>query len=223
LRKQTTLSETPRPTTESLSEPATDEDVTTVDEHVSGGKRLGWLLRHSKIWILALLVLGIAAALAVASVSLFTSSSANPNNTFTAGTLSHSNSKEGAAILSAANMVPGESQSGQVTIKNTGDVSGNFRLSSSNLTDTPGPNGGELSRVLKLKVVDTSGTPRTIYHGRFNAMPSIGLGTWDSDEEHTYRFTVTFPNGGVPQSATTGDNAYKGSSTKIQFNWDATS
>ena len=223
MRKQTTLSEAPRPTTESLSDPATDEDVTTVDEHVSGGKRLGWLLRHSKMWILALVALGIAAALAVASVSLFTSSSANPDNTFTAGSLSHSNSKEGAAILTATNIVPGEAQTGQVTIKNTGDVSGKFRLSSSNLTDTPGPNGGRLSEVLTLKVVDSSGTPTTVYDGRYNAMPSTDLGTWAKDEQHTYQFTVTFPNGGVPQSATTGDNAYKGSSTKIQFNWDATS
>jgi spore coat-associated protein N len=223
LRKQTTLSEPPSPTTESLSDSATDETATTVDEHVSGGKRLGWLLRHSRMWILALVVLAIAAALAVGSVSLFTSSSANPANTFTAGTLSHTNSKEGAAILTATSMVPGETQTGQVTITNTGDVSGKFRLSSSNLTDTPGPNGGRLSEVLKLKVVDSSRTPRTIYDGRYNALPSTDLGTWAKGEAHTYRFTVTFPNGGVPQSATTGDNAYKGSSTKIQFNWDATS
>jgi spore coat-associated protein N len=223
LRKQTTLSETSRATTESFSDTATDQDVTTLDEHVSGRKRLGWLLRHSKMWILALVVLAIAAALATASVSLFTSSSANPDNTFTAGSLSHSNSKEGAAILTATNMVPGGAQTGQVTIRNTGDVSGRFRLSSSNLTDTPGPNGGRLSEVLTLQVVDSSGTPTTIYDGNFNAMPSTDLGTWVKDEEHTYEFTVTFPNGGVPPSATTGDNAYKGSSTKIQFNWDATS
>jgi spore coat-associated protein N len=223
LRQQTTPSETPRPATDTLPDPPTNGDVSAVDEPVSGGKRLRWLLRHSTMWILALVVLAIAAALAVGSVSLFTSSSANPANTFTAGTLSHSNSKEGAAILTAANMVPGKSETGQVTIKNTGDVSGKFRLSSSNLTDEPGPNGGRLSEVLKLKVVDTSGTPRTIYYGKYNAMRSTDLGTWAKDEKHTYRFTVTFPNGGVPPSATTGDNAYKGSSTKIQFNWDATS
>jgi spore coat-associated protein N len=216
LPDQTTLSEPPGPTTDALPE-------TTSDEHVSGGKRLGWLFRNTKLLIVALVLLGLAATLAVASVSLFTSSSANPENTFTAGSLSHSNSNEGAAILTAAGIVPGDTETGRVTIKNTGDVSGKFRLSTSNLSDTPGPNGGRLSKVLRLKVVDRTSTPRTIYNGAYNAMPSIGLGTWAKDEEHTYNFTVTFPNGGVPPSPTTGDNAYKGSSTKIQFNWDATS
>ena len=213
---QTTLSESPRPATEPLAE-------ATSEEHVSGSKRLRWLIRQTKVWIVALVLLALAAGLAVASVSLFTSSSANPENTFTAGALSHSNSKEGAAILTAPGMVPGETVTGGVTIKNTGDASGEFRLSKSNLTDTPGPNGGKLSQVLKLKVVDTTGIPRTIYYGAYNAMPSTSLGTWDEDEQHTYEFRVRFPEGGVPASATTGDNAYQGSSTQIQFNWDATS
>jgi hypothetical protein len=216
LPDQTTLSDPPRPTADPLPE-------TGSEEHVSGRKRLGWLLRNTKLWIVALVLLALAAGLAVASVSLFTSSSANPQNTFTAGALSHSNSKEGAAILTATGMVPGETETGRVTIENTGDASGKFRLSKSNLTDTPGPNGGKLSEVLRLKVVDTTGIPRTIYYGAYNAMPSISLGTWDQDEQHTYEFRVTFPEGGVPPSATTGDNAYQGSSTKIQFNWDATS
>ncbi len=197
------------------SEPATEE-------RVSGRKRLGWLLRNSKLWIVALILLGLAAAVVVASVSVFSSSSANPNNTFTAGNLSQSNSAEGAAILAAANMVPSDRESGRVTIENTGDVDGKFRLSSSGLTDTPGPNGGKLSEVLNLRVVDT-GSGKVIYNGNYNAMPGIGLGTWGAGDGHTYEFTVTFPDSGVPGSATTGDNAYKSSSTKIQFNWDATS
>jgi len=168
-------------------------------------------------------LLALAAGLAVASVSLFTSSSANPGNTITAGALSHSNSKDGAAILTASGMVPGETETGRVTIENTGDVSGKFRLSTSNLSDTPGPNGGKLSEVLRLKIVDRTRSLRTIYNGPYDAMPSIDLGAWEKDEQHTYEFRVTFPEGGVPPSATTGDNAYKGSATKIQFNWDATS
>jgi hypothetical protein len=192
------------------------------EEGVSARKRAGWLLRNSKMWIVALVVLGLAAAVVVASVSVFTSSSANPDNTFTAGNLSQSNSKEGAAILSAAGMVPGDSDRGQVTIENTGDVDGKFRLSSSGLTDSPGPNGGKLSEVLTLRVIET-GSGQTVYSGKYNAMPGINLGTWAAGDEHRYEFTVTFPDSGLPGSATTGDNAYKSSSTKIQFNWDATS
>jgi hypothetical protein len=205
------------------SPPVEAAPETAAEERVSGRKRLGWLLRNSKLWIIALIVLALAAAVAVASVSVFTSSSANPDNTFTAGNLSQSNSKDGAAILTAANMVPGDSEDGRVTIQNTGDVDGDFRLSASDLADTPGPNGGKLSQALRLKVVDTFGIPRTLYNGPYAAMPAIDLGSWSKGEQHTYEFTVTFPDSGVPGSATTGDNAYKSSSTKIQFNWDATS
>ena len=204
------------------STPIDAETAPAAEEDVSGRKRLGWLLRNTKLWLVALVLLGLAAAIAVASVSVFTSSSANPENTFTAGNLSQSNSAEGAAILTAANMVPGDTENGRVTIENTGDVDGKFRLSSSGLTDTPGPNGGRLSEVLTLKVIDVA-NGQQVYNGKYNAMPPKDLGTWPAGDEHTYEFTVTFPDSGVPGSATTGDNAYKSSSTKIQFNWDATS
>lgn len=36
-------------------------------------------------------------------------------------------------------------------------------------------------------------------------------------------FTVTFPDGGTPASATTGDNAYKGSTLSVGYQWDAAS
>lgn len=194
-------------------------------EEPSGRQRLGWLLRHSKLWLVALVLLLIAVAVAGASLAVFTSSSANPDNTFSAGTLSQSNSSEGAAILTAADMVPGDTKPGQVTITNTGDVSGRFSLSASNLTDTPGPNGGRLSEVLTLQIHDNAQPAGTdVYNGDFNAMPaSIDLGSWPQGQAHTYTFTVRFPEGGQPGSATTGDNAYQGSSTEVTYNWTATS
>ena len=109
-----------------------------------------------------------------------------------------------------------------MTITNTGDVSGRFRLASSGITDTTGPNGGKLSAVLTLKIVDTTDSS-TVYDGKFDAMPAKDLGSWPAGEAHKYEFTVTFPEGGQPPSATTGDNAYKDSSTKIDFSWTATS
>ena len=58
--------------------------------------------RMSALWrsspralLLGLGTIGLAAAVTVGSGADFTSSTANPSNVFTAGTLSHSNSKNG--------------------------------------------------------------------------------------------------------------------------------
>lgn len=205
--------------------PPVPAEAAETSEEPSGRQRLGWLLRNSKLWLVALVLLLLAVAVAGASLAVFTSSSANPNNTFSAGILSQSNSKDNAAILNAANMVPSDTATGQVTITNTGDVAGRFSLSASDLTDTPGPNGGRLSTVLSLRIHDDAAAAGTdVYNGKFNAMPaSIDLGSWPKGQAHTYTFTVTFPEGGQPGSATTGDNAYQGSSTKVTYNWTAVS
>jgi hypothetical protein len=201
--------------------PAEPAEAGTGQQEVSARERLGWLGRNTKLWLGALLLLILAIVVAAASGAMFTTSSANPENTFTAGNLSSSNSRPNVAILSAADMVPGDSANGEVTIANTGDVSGRFRLASSGISDQPGPNGGRLSEVLQLKIVD--GTSTIVYNGDFDAMPAQDLGTWPAGQQHQYTFTVTFPEGGVPSSATTGDNAYKDSSAKIDFTWSATS
>jgi hypothetical protein len=208
-----------------MSKESVDAGTTSgTGEDVSAQERLGWLARNPKTWLLTVLLLLVAVLVVTFSFSLFTSSSANPGNTITAGNLSQSNSQDGAAVLTASKMVPGDSTNGEVTITNTGDVSGTFTLTSSDLADTPGPNGGELSSVLELTVVDnTTGTPTEVYTGPIDQMPATPLGTWDAGEHHKYTFTATFPDGGVPSSATGGDNAYKSSSMTIQFNWSATS
>jgi spore coat-associated protein N len=187
-----------------------------------GPSRFDVLLRNRRRLLLVLLLILIAAATAYGSLAVFTSSSVNPTNTFSSGTLSQSNSLENAAILTATKMVPGDSRSGTVTIKNTGDVSGRFSLSASDLTDTPGPNGGSLSQVLRLEVVDTTDAS-AVYDGPYDSMPKQDLGSWTADEDHTYEFTVTFPDTGKPESSTTGDNAYEGSSTSVTYVWDAVS
>lgn len=97
-----------------------------------------------------------AAALAVGSGANFNSASANPSNVFSAGTLSHSNSHDNEAILSARDMVPGDTQVGTVDIANTGDEAAGFALSRAALRDTP--RRPALSERLELLVEDL-GTP----------------------------------------------------------------
>jgi hypothetical protein len=194
-------------------------DVASSESKVSARERSLWILRNSRILLLALVLLVIAGILVSVSFAAFTSSSANAGNMFTAGSLSQANSDNG-AILTADGMVPGDVVEGSVTVENTGESDGAFALSSSNPTDTAGPNDGELSTVLQLEIVEGSDV---IYSGDFDAMTPVDLGTWDGGEAHTFDFTVTFPDGGEPESPTTGDNAYQGSSTSVTYTWDATS
>ena len=71
------------------------------------------------------------------------------------------NSKDGAAILTAANMKPGDVATGTVDIQNTGSLGGTFSLNRSALTDSDSAN--PMSQKLNLVVKDcgdfASGTP----------------------------------------------------------------
>jgi spore coat-associated protein N len=164
-------------------------------------------------------VLAVAAGSVIGSGAVFTSASANPANVFTAGNLHHTNNKSGAAILTASLMKPGDSTQGTVTINNDGDLGGTFSITTSNMSDTAGSNGGKLSDVLQLAVYDQT-TSQTIYSGAIKSVGTVSAGTYAAGASHTYRFTVTFPDGGTPGSGTTGDNAYKGSSMSIEVDWN---
>jgi hypothetical protein len=193
-------------------------------------KRMKFLFGQRRMQVLlTLAVLLVAVSVVIGSGANFTSSSVNPSNTFSAGNLAMTNSKPGAAILTAALMKPGQTTaSGTVTITNSGDIAGHISLSTSAMTDTPGVNLGKLSDVLTVKIMDGA---TQIYNGPIKsvgtiALPSSGTPTtlpWAVSEAHTYTFTVTFPDGLTPPSATTGDNAFKGSAMSIEFDWTGTS
>ncbi len=167
----------------------------------------------------------VAAALAVGSGANFNSTSANPSNVFTAGTISHSNSKANAAILTASNIVPGATATGTVDIKNTGSASGTFTLAHTTAVDTPASPG--LSKKLTMLVQDL-GNPEcvsscpavvTLYTGLMSAMPTtIALGVFAAGATHRYQFTMTFPDSGLNGA----DNAYQGASTSVEYDWSST-
>jgi len=184
-----------------------------------------WQASPNKI-VGALVALSLAAMMAVASGASFTSTSANTGNIVTAGILSHGNSKANAFVLDVDALKPGQSQSGTVDITNTGDVAGVFSLSKDNVVDSDLAN--PLSENLDLVVADI-GTPTVPgaaavkYSGKLGDMPASAMGTLNAGDARRYRFTVTFPDGGVPASATTGDNAYKGDNVTVDYNWESVS
>src|SRR6266545_1335916 len=86
--------------------------------------RIDVLLQHPKRTLGVLALVLVAVGVAVGSGANFSASSANPSNTFTAGTLTMSNSNDAAAILNASNWKPGDTTNGTVDIQNTGSLAG---------------------------------------------------------------------------------------------------
>ncbi len=189
--------------------------------------------RFSTLWkasprkvLLALGGLMVAAAVAVGSGANFNSTSANPSNVFTAGTITHSNSKTGAAILTASNMIPGGTSTGSVDIKNTGSVAGTFTLTHGVTTDLPVSPG--LSKKLNVAITDMGDpacvtacpAPLPVYSGTINGMPTTtALGTFAPAVTHRYTFVVTFPDSGLNGA----DNAYQGAATTVEYDWSSAS
>ena len=130
--------------------------------------------------------------------------------------LSISNSHAGGAVFNAGNLAPGGQTTGTVAIGNSGNIAADFSLAPSDLSDTPGPNGGALSAALDLTVEDLT-TDSTVYSGKLNAFGQRPLGTWQPGQSRNYRFTATLPDTGMPSSTTTGDNLFNGSSTSVQL------
>ena len=60
----------------------------------------------------------------------------------------------------------------------------------------------------------------TLYSGTIFAEPStIALGQFIPNAQHSYKFTMTFPDGGTAGA----DNAYQGASTSVDYSFFSTS
>lgn len=180
------------------------------------------------------------------TLGFFDASTSNPGNSFSSGTLTMSNSKDGGLVLTvASDMKPGDVACGHVAVKNTGSLPAQVELSEADLT------GSTLEGYLTMRIVDggtlgadcsvTGGTD--VYAtGAFNALPITKLtgsgtagtgeaaGDWNSNESHTYNIVVSFPNSGsatppafpaTPQP-TNSDNAYQDQTASATLNWYST-
>jgi hypothetical protein len=121
------------------------------------------------------------------------------------------NDHDGSAILSAGALVPGQAQTGDVTILNAGDAAGAFSLSASGAS-------GPLADVLDLSVIDaTDPQSVTVFSGKLADFHRAALGTFAAGGARRYRFELAYP-AGLPAVA---DNLLQGASTSVQFDWDA--
>jgi hypothetical protein len=192
--------------------------------------RLRFIAANPRLALGALLTLLLAAGAVVGSGADFTASSANPSNTFSAGTLTISNSNEGAAVLTATALRPGgAAATGTVDIENTGSLSGAFTLSRTAPVDSDGAN--PLSGKLNLTIVDCGvfngtsaptcgdGDDVTKYSGGTIAQMGTaghlvsGLGTYAASEKHRYQFSVQLDG--------SAGNVYQGGNSSVEFDWNA--
>jgi hypothetical protein len=191
--------------------------------------RLRVLVTQPKLALGALFTLLLATGAVVSSGADFTATSANPENTFASGTLSMVNSKDGVAVLSAANLRPAAApQAGTVDIENGGSLSGAFTLSRGTPADSDAAN--PLSGKLNVTVLDcgtfAGATPPDCgdaddvsrYSGTLAQMGTAGheidaLGNFAAGAKHRYRFTVALDG--------SAGNAYQGDSSTVQFDFNA--
>jgi spore coat-associated protein N len=191
--------------------------------------RVHALVRRPKRTLGAASVALLAAGVAVGSGADFSSRSANPANTFSAGTLTMDNSKDAAAIFSPANMKPGGApQTGTVDIANTGSLAAAFTLSRDRLESTDGGDSNPASFAEQVELVVTDcgphagagapacgdGDDREVYAGTLAAMDAARpLGDFEPGEKHRFQIAARLhPDTG---------NEYQGDSSSARFVWDA--
>jgi hypothetical protein len=144
---------------------------------------------------LGTLALGLCAlGVAVGSGADFTAQTANPSNTFSAGSLSMDNSKNGTAIFAPTNMKPGgPAQTGLVDIKNTGSVDGVFTLRRDQLTstDSGAASAAPFASKVNVKIVDCGKyTSANGPYGAETVTPVCG----DADDRTFYNDTLAGEN-----------------------------
>lgn len=166
-----------------------------------------------------LVLLGLAALAAVALARVGGVPAVRATTIAASGSFEIANSRDGRPIFAAANIAPGGSAVGTVTIEDTGSEAVALHLRRGEASDTPGLGGGVLSTRLRLSVIDITvrAAPRTIYAGPLAAMPEQNAGNLRPGEARTFEFTATLPVGGEPDL----QNAVQGASTTVAYAWVA--
>jgi hypothetical protein len=116
----------------------------------------------------------------------FVQKSANTGNLFSAGSITLTSTKSGAAVLSAVGLVPGGSANGTLTIGTTGNYTAAVTL-------TGKTDNSALAQALTLKIEDVTGTATTLWTGTMSSFSTLSLGNLATGASKSYRFTVTLP------------------------------
>ncbi|HEX8204922.1 MAG TPA: hypothetical protein VF587_02560 [Solirubrobacteraceae bacterium] len=127
------------------------------------------------------------------------------------GALQLESSRDGAAVLSASRLRPGDSAEGTLELKNLAPGPQKLTLSTGDLRDVPGPGGGLLSGWADLRVERDSDV---VFEGKLADLVSLDLGELPAGSTTPFRFVVTLPEQGPAI-----DDAYAGGSVEVAWSW----
>jgi Ca2+-binding RTX toxin-like protein len=149
-------------------------------------------------------------AAAAQAASVDSTSSVDTRLSGSKGSLSISNSRQGAAILTAEDLAPGDAVTGAVSVLARGTGRGFLTLAASNLSSKGSAN---LADVLQLRVEDQGGGGAVVFEGPLRNMRHVLLGGIRKGQQRTYRFTASLPE--------EVGSEYAGASTGADFVWSA--
>jgi hypothetical protein len=179
-----------------------------------------------------LVVCGLAAvAVAAATWSSFSATTANPSNAFSAGTVAVSDNDAG-ATLSASAMAPGSSTNGCIQVTYTGSLAATVHQYASttgplapylNLTITRGTQSAPTFPSCTGFSADSTNYvgagAGVVYSGTLSSFAStyasgiVDPQTWNTNDAHAYKFTITLPS--------SAPSAAQGLSSSATFTWEA--
>ena len=145
------------------------------------------------------------------------------------GTPIVTNSLDGSPIFNIANLQPGQSRSGQVTVKNAGSSPQIVGVWQSGLRSGPASRPS-LAAWVQLAVYDGA-LKRNVYLGAYKDFPALqramllcGVPTntnscpaWAEGEIHVFTFTVTMPD--APHGSGVDINGYQATWLQSEFDW----
>lgn len=166
-------------------------------------------MKNSRKILVPLATLAAAGAIAIGSGATFTSTTANTISSVTAGTLTHTNSKDNAAVFTLTNLKPGDTLTGSLTLKNTGSLPAAFSLTEKTSTNTFA--GSNLSLEIK-----NATTGAVVYTGTFGGLEDgvkKDIGQIAPDASSKFDFTVKL--------AQDADNNDQGKAATATYQWDS--
>lgn len=202
--------------------------------HTNSSARRRPRLRHARLFgIVAVLagVLGSAGAVWQASYSAFSSTTVNPGNNWSAGTVALSDDDNNTALFTATNLKPGSTGTKCIAVTSTGSLASTVKLYGTNSSTT-----NALSSSLNLTITQGTGggfgsctgysplaTGSSVYSGTVAGFASsatsfaTGLGSWaptgTASETRVFQFTYTL-DAAAP-------NTVQGGTAAIGFTWEA--
>lgn len=164
----------------------------------------------------------------------FSSTTSNPTNNWSTGSVKLADNDSGTALFNATNLKPGANGERCITVTSTGSLASTVKLYGTGFAQDK-----NLADVITLKVEEGSGATNAacagfvadtapaakIFDGSLTAFSAKsnfgnGVGTWapagvasGSSEARSYRVTYTL-GGGI-------DNSYQGGSASIGLTWEA--